>query len=83
MITAANGAHVRTLDLPNASGLQRVTWNLRRAMAELPAGTRGGRGRQGTLVGPGSYTATIGRGEADTFLGYGEPQTILVVPLQR
>ena len=83
MITDANGDHVRTLDLPNASGLQRITWNLRRAVAELPAGTRGGRGRQGTLVSTGSYTATIGRGEADTFIGYGEPQTILVVPLQR
>ena len=83
MITDANGDHVRTLDLPNASGLQRVTWNLRREPAELPAGTRGGRGRQGTLVGTGSYTATIGLGEGDTFIGYGEPQTILVVPLQR
>ena len=83
MITDANGDHVRTLDLPNASGLQRITWNLRRAVAELPAGTRGGRGRQGTLVGTGSYTATIGLGEGVTFIGYGEPQTILVVPLQR
>ena len=83
MITDANGDHVRTLDLPNASGLQRVAWNLRRETAELPAGTRGGRGRQGTLVGTGSYTATIGLGEGVTFIGYGEPQTILVVPLQR
>jgi len=83
MITDANGDHVRTLDLPDASGLQRVTWNLRRDPAELPAGSRGGRGRQGALVGTGPYTATIGLEEGDTFIGYGEPQTILVVPLQR
>ncbi|MCH7823447.1 MAG: glycosyl hydrolase [Acidobacteria bacterium] len=89
MITDANGDHVRYLDLPDAAGVQRVTWNLRREPPAAPAGgggdrgNRGGRGRQGALVETGPYTATIGVRGGDAFIGYGEPQTILVVPLQR
>ena len=88
MITDADGDHVRYLELPDAAGVQRVTWDLRRDPPAAPAegggrGGRGGRGRQGALVETGRYAATIGVRGADAFVGYGEPQTVLVIPLQR
>ncbi|MCZ6508657.1 MAG: hypothetical protein O7A04_11515, partial [Acidobacteria bacterium] len=92
VITDAEGERVRSLDLPDGVGVQRVTWDLRRDPPAPPAGDRGdrggrggrgGRGRQGALVETGHYTAMIGVRGSDPFSGYGEPQTILVIPLQR
>jgi len=95
MITDANGDRVRFLDLPDAAGVQRITWDLRRDPPPEPAagrgerggrggrGDRGERGRQGALVETGRYTAMIGVGGGDAFIGQGEPQTVLVIPLQR
>jgi len=96
MITDANGDRVRFLELPDAAGVQRITWDLRRDPPPAPAagrggrggrggggGGRGGRGRQGALVETGRYTAMIGVGGGDAFVGQAEPQTVLVIPLQR
>tara|TARA_B110000014_G_scaffold224017_1_gene181995 strand:- start:778 stop:2331 length:1554 start_codon:yes stop_codon:yes gene_type:complete len=80
MITDIDTNHIRYLDLPDAVGLQRVTWNLRH---DPPAVSQGRNSQQGTLADTGRYTATIGMREGDAFIAYGEPQTILVVPLQR
>ena len=79
MITDTDTNHIRYLDLPDAAGLQRVTWDLRH---DPPAGAQGRNTQQGTLVDTGRYTATIGILEGDAFIAYGEPQIILVVPLQ-
>ncbi len=80
-ITDTSGERVRQITLPNKSGVQRVTWNLRRD----PAPRRGGqgrrrqRGRSGPGIEPGRYTARLGRLAGDTVSPLGEPQSILVV----
>jgi len=89
-ITDAAGEQVRRLDLPGDTGMQRVTWDLRRDPPPAPAagargarGGRGGRGRQGAAVETGSYTATLGRLTGTQVTPLGDPQTVLVVPLER
>lgn len=85
-ITDAEDQQVRRIPLPNKSGIQRVTWNLRGEDARRSGrgrGRRGRRGRPGTPVQAGRYTARIARLVGDTVVPLGEPQAILVVPLQR
>ena len=79
---------VRRLELPDAAGIQRVTWDLRRDPPPDEGGGRGGRGggrggNRGELVSTGRYTAvleTLGDGTATPLT---EPQPVLVVPMDR
>lgn len=81
------GQQVRRMELPDESGIHRVTWDLRRNPPPPPttgrAGGAGGRERQGERVGTGRYTATLGRLAGGQVTALGKPQTVLVVPLER
>lgn len=81
------GQQVRRIDLPDESGIHRVTWDLRRNPPAPAAGARaggpGGRGRQGERVETGRYSATLGRLVGGQVTALGQPQTVLVVPLER
>ena len=86
-ITDEAGQQVRRLELPDESGIHRVTWDLRRNPPAPPpaarAGGAGGRARQGDRVETGRYTATLGRLAGGQVTALGKPQTVLVVPLER
>ncbi|MEI6243874.1 MAG: glycosyl hydrolase [Acidobacteriota bacterium] len=86
-ITDEAGQQVRRIELPDESGIHRVTWDLRRNPPPPPtagrAGGAGGRGRQGERVETGRYTATLGRLVGGQVTSLGKPQTVLVVPLER
>jgi photosystem II stability/assembly factor-like uncharacterized protein len=61
-IKDASGNIVRNLDTPNKKGVQRVTWNLRLALAEVITGEprpEWPRGPLGILALPGKYTAAL------------------------
>ncbi len=85
-ITDTAGERVRRITLPNKSGVQRVTWNLRRDPASRRRGAGqsgrsrpGRRGRRGPSVEIGNYTARLGRLAGDAVSPLGEPRSILVV----
>ncbi len=86
-ITDEAGQQVRRIELPDESGIHRVTWDLRRNPPAPAAGARaggpGGRGRLGERVDTGRYTATLGRLVGGQVTALGQPQTVLVVPLER
>ncbi len=81
-----SGERVRQVELPEQTGVQRITWDLRRDPGPPPAegaetpGQR--RRRQGEVVSPGRYIAALGRLEGERVTPIGEPQTILVTRLR-
>ena len=81
-ITDAAGQRVRRLDLPNETGIQRVTWDLRQD-PERRAGDRGRRQSRGALVAPGRYQAALGRLLDESVEPLGRPQSVEVVAWPR
>jgi len=84
-ITNEAGDHVRRIELPEGTGVQRVAWDLR---GDPPppqaegAGGQGQRGRRGALVEPGRYSAALGRLTGDSVEPLGPSQPVLVVRIQ-
>ncbi|HSC29832.1 MAG TPA: hypothetical protein VLD67_21315 [Vicinamibacterales bacterium] len=95
-ISDANGRHVRRIELPNTTGIQRVAWNLRGDPPAEPeegrgggrggqlGGGRGGRGGapQGPPAAPGRYSAVLGLLAGEKVTPLGEPQSFAVVELE-
>ncbi len=85
-VTDDSGEHIRRIELPEGTGMQRVAWDLRHDPPPPPPGSenaqRRRRPRRGPLVAPGRYSAALGLMMGESVITMGETQTIWVVPLQ-
>ncbi|NKB89437.1 MAG: glycosyl hydrolase [Acidobacteria bacterium] len=77
------GERIRSLELPAASGLQRVAWDLRHEPIEPEEGSQRRRPRPGPRAEAGRFRARLESVIEGERAALAEPQVVLVVPLER